>query len=135
MICVDTTVLIDEFRARGNPEATVNRTLLAHGAELLIVSVIAAGEFLDGASMVSEKRLRESMDWLSRRRIVAADVESAHHYGRIVAELRRSRQLSGRSQNDMWIAAIAMRHGATLMTRNSADFTEIDGLRVVAYGE
>ena len=134
MICVDTTVLIDEFRARGNPDAAVNRTLRAHGAELLIVPVIAAGEFLDGASMVSEIRLRESMEWLHRRRMVPADVESAHHYGRIVAELRRAKRLAGRSQNDIWIAAIAVQHGATLMTRNSADFSGIEGLRVVAYG-
>ena len=53
MICIDTTVLIDEFRARGNRDAPVNRALLTHGAEILIVPAIAAGEFLDGAAMVS----------------------------------------------------------------------------------
>ncbi len=134
MICLDTTVLIDEFRAKGNPEAAVNRTLLAHGAEFLIVPVIAAGEFLDGAAMVSESRLRVSMDWLNRRQVVAADVETARHYGRIVADLRRAKLLAGRSQNDMWIAATAIKHGATLLTRNPEDFTGIDGLRVLGYG-
>ena len=74
MICVDTTVLIDEFRAKGDTAAAVNRTLLALGAELLIVPVIAAGEFLDGAAMVSENLLRESMKWLGRRRVVGATV-------------------------------------------------------------
>ncbi len=29
MICIDTTVLIDEFRSRGDPNAPVNRALLA----------------------------------------------------------------------------------------------------------
>ena len=133
MICLDTTVLIDEFRAKGNPEAAVNRTLLAHGAEFLIVPVIAAGEFLDGAAMVSETRMRESLEWLKRRRLAAADMETARLYGRIVADLRQAKLLPGRSQNDMWIAAAAMRYGATLMTRNPEDFSGIDGLRVLAY--
>ena len=34
MICIDTTVLIDEFRARGSRDAPVNRALLTHGAEM-----------------------------------------------------------------------------------------------------
>lgn len=45
MICVDTTVLIDEFRAKGDLSAPVNRALIAHGAETLIVPAAAAGEF------------------------------------------------------------------------------------------
>ena len=135
MICLDTTVLIDEFRARGNPAAAVNQALLARGAELLIVPAIAAGEYLDGAAMVSEVRFRESVEWLSRRRVVPVDMEIALHYGRIVAGLRRNNVLGGRSQNDMWIAATALRHGAMLMTRNAADFNTIPGLQVLAYGK
>ena len=135
MICIDTTVLIDEFRARGNPEAAVNRTLLAHGAELLIVPAIAAGEYLDGAAMVSESRFRESMEWLSMRRIVPVDMETARHYGRIAANLRRNKLLGGRSQNDLWIAATALRHGAILMTRNADDFGGISGLQVLGYSQ
>lgn len=134
MICVDTTVLIDEFRAKGDTAAAVNRTLLALGAELLIVPVIAAGEFLDGAAMVSENLLRESMKWLGRRRVVGADMETARHYGKITAELRWRKLLPGRSQNDLWIAATALSKGATLMTRNAADFEGIPGLTVLGYG-
>jgi hypothetical protein len=34
-------VLIDEFRVRDSRDAPVNRSLLAHGAEILIVPLIA----------------------------------------------------------------------------------------------
>jgi predicted nucleic acid-binding protein len=61
MICSDTTVLMDEFRAAGNPSAPVNRALLAYGSETLVVPSIAAGEFLDGAAMISEERMQQAL--------------------------------------------------------------------------
>lgn len=135
MICIDTTVLIDEFRARGDLDAPVNRALLAHGAQTLIVPAITAGEFLDGAAMVSEQRFDESMVILRRRRVVSADLETAQHYGHIVAFLRREKLLVGRSQNDLWIAATARCHGASVLTRNASDFQNIPDLEVLGYGE
>jgi len=135
MICIDTTVLIDEFRARGSRDAPVNRALLTYGAEILIVPVIVAGEFLDGAAMVSEQRFHESLGILRRRRVVSADLETAQHYGRIVAFLRRDKNLAGKSQNDLWIAATARCHGARVLTRNASDFEGIPELEVVGYGE
>lgn len=133
MICADTTVLIDEFRARGNPDTPVNRTLLAHGAETLIVPAVAAGEFLDGAAMVSEQRFEEALAIVRQRQVVEADLETAWHYGRIASALRRSGQLAGKSQNDLWIAATACAHGARLLTRNAQDFAGVAGLAVLAY--
>ncbi|MCX6867855.1 MAG: type II toxin-antitoxin system VapC family toxin [Verrucomicrobia bacterium] len=135
MICIDTTVLIDEFRARGSRDAPVNRALLTYGAEILIVPVIVAGEFLDGAAMVSEQRFHESLGILRRRRVVSADLETAQHYGRIAAFLRRDKNLAGKSQNDLWIAATARCHGARVLTRNASDFEGIPELEVVGYGE
>ena len=134
MICIDTTVLIDEFRARGNVHAPVNAWLLAHGAESLIVPAVAAGEFLDGVTLVSEQRFFEALEVLRRRRVVGADLETAQQYARIAAQLRRDKSLAGRSQNDLWIAATARCHGARVLTRNAADFGGIQGLDVVSYG-
>jgi predicted nucleic acid-binding protein len=133
MICIDTTVLVDEFRARGNPEASVNRVLLSHGAETLVVPAISAGEFLDGAAMVSDRRFEEALDILRRRQVVSADLETAWHYGRLVAGLRQAGRLTGKSQNDLWIAATARAQGARLLTRNTADFADIPGLDVLGY--
>lgn len=135
MICIDTTVLIDEFRAAGDPGAAVNRILLIHGGEALIVPVAAAGEFLDGAAMVSEARVQEALMLLRARRVVSAHLDVAEHYGRITALLRRKKSLGGRSHNDLWIAATARANGARLLTRNGSDFSGIPGLEVLTYGE
>lgn len=85
--------------------------------------------------MVSEQRFHESLEILRQRRVVSADLETAQHYGRIVAFLRREKDLAGRSQNDLWIAATARCHGARVLTRNAADFARIPELEVLSYGE
>ncbi|MEX1118069.1 MAG: type II toxin-antitoxin system VapC family toxin, partial [Terrimicrobiaceae bacterium] len=128
-----TTVLIDEFRARGNPEAPVNAVLLGNSGEELIVPAIAAGEFLDGACMVSAERFQGALQILKQRRVVAADLETAGHYGHIVSRLRKEKRLAEKSINDLWIAATARRHGANLLTRNVSDFEGIPALEVVGY--
>lgn len=133
MICVDTTVLIDEFRAKGNLSAQVNRALIAHGAETLIVPASAAGEFLDGAAMASESRVQEALFLLRRRKVIPADLDVAEHYGSITSALRKTRKLEGRSHNDIWIAATARCHGARLLSRNPKHFQNIEGLSVIGY--
>lgn len=134
VICADTTVLIDEFRAKGDLAAAVNRSLLRHGAEELVVPFATAGEFLDGASSVSEERRQEALSLLRRRRVIPAGLDVAEHYGRIAAALRKAKKLAGRSENDIWIAATARSLGARLLTRNAQDFRGIDGLEVLSYG-
>ena len=133
MICVDTTVLIDEFRAKGDLSAPVNRALLAHGAETLIVPSAAAGEFLDGAAMVSPARVQEALLLLRRRKVIPSDLDTAEHYGSIASSLRRARKLDSRSHNDLWIAATAKCHGARLLTRNPKHFQAIEGLDIIGY--
>lgn len=133
MICADTTVLIDEFRAKGSLAAAVNIALLRYRGEALVVPCAAAGEFLDGAAMVSTERFQEALLLLRRRRIVAADLDVAEHYGGIVSTLRRAKALAGCSHNDLWIAATARSLGARLLTRNPAHFRGIDDLEITPY--
>jgi predicted nucleic acid-binding protein len=112
----------------------VNRALLAHAAETLIVPVAAAGEFLDRAAMVSPVRFQQALKLLRLRRVVPADLELAREYGRLVSDLRQRKLLTGKSHNDLWIAATARIHGAALLTRNPADFRGIPALEVIGYG-
>ena len=84
--------------------------------------------------MVSAERFQQAVAWLRLRRLAGVSFECSRCYGRIVAGLRRLGKLSGRSQNDMWIASIAIQNDATLLTRNEADFHDISGLRVLSYG-
>ena len=53
--------------------------------------------------------------------------------GRTWARVRAERQRIGRpmSSQDAWIAACSIRHNCTLVTHNTADFTNISGLRLL----
>ena len=127
-------MLFRSFRAKGNPAAPVNQALIKLGGEPMLVPAVVAGEFLDGAWMVSRERAEQAMRLLRTRRVCGVDLETATIYGRLVARLRRERKLAGRSQNDLWIAATAISAGATLVSRNPDDFSGIEGLEVWGYG-
>lgn len=62
--------------------------------------------------------------------VVPLDLQTAERYGALKVELRRK----GRPipENDLWIAACALRHGLTLVTRDR-HFDEVGGLTTQAW--
>jgi len=60
---------------------------------------------------------------LFRERTLVIDSAVAHHYARLQA-------LGPRPVNDTWIAAIALAHGMTVVTRNTKDFGH-EGVRTL----
>ena len=82
---------------------------------------------------MSPERLQQSLHFLKLFRVGVVDVETAMRYARIVAMLRGTGGLTGRSKPDLWIAAWALQHGARLATRNERHFRGIEGLGLVAY--
>lgn len=58
--------------------------------------------------------------------------ETAGHYARIAADLRRRRLLHGVSKADVWIAAWAMENNGVLATRNRRHFERVPGLKILA---
>jgi predicted nucleic acid-binding protein len=134
VILLDTNVVSEAFRpqpdpvARGwyNAQSTVNLYLCApvlaelrHGVELL-----SPGR--------RRSRLEELIGQLERQifagNFLTVDRESAYVYGRIMAHRRRL----GRpiSTIDALIASVAIVHGATLATRDTADFEHL-GIELV----
>jgi tRNA(fMet)-specific endonuclease VapC len=93
----------------------------------VLLPVIVVGELLFGAEIGArrESSLQSVREMVSKVEVLGCTTETAFHYGRIKAALRRA----GRPipENDLWIAAIAMQHGITLVSRD-VHFTEIDGL-------
>ncbi|MCC7205846.1 MAG: type II toxin-antitoxin system VapC family toxin [Anaerolineae bacterium] len=94
-----------------------------------LVPVIVLGELYAGAEKSArvEANLKRVAEFESRRSIVPCDSQTARQYARISQQLRKK----GRPipQNDMWIAALAMQHSLTLVTRD-AHFSHVDGLRI-----
>ena len=133
MICVDTTYLVDLWRTRDQPDATPKDLLNANPGTEFVVPAHAAGEFLEGGAAVSPERLAESLAFLRLFRIGEVDLETAHRYATIVAELRRRSALVGRSKPDLWVAAWAIQHAAPLVTRNAKHFGGIPDLDLITY--
>lgn len=134
MIILDTNV-VSEFM-RPAPSATVERWMSALPATSIFVSAIAEAELRYGLMLLPKGRRQRQLfaqveEMLAEEfadRILPFDSSAASAYARIAA----ARRLSGRpiSQADAQIAAIAASRGASLATRNVADFVDC-GIEVI----
>jgi predicted nucleic acid-binding protein len=134
VIILDTNIVSELMRPMPSP--AVPRLLSKYSAEELYSSSITLAEVLYGIELLAAgKRKNELLAGADRlfnsvlgRRILGFDESAAHQFSRIAAERRRR----GRpiTELDAQIAAIASVHGATLATRNTADF-EGCGIRLL----
>lgn len=120
---LDTNIVIALFAN----EAAVKDNL-AKVDEVFIPSVVI-GELCYGAhkSARAKENLSRIDDFASNSLVLGCDMETARVYGEIKNNLR----LKGRPlpENDIWIAAIAVLHDLTLISRD-AHFSEIENLKV-----
>lgn len=103
------------FHAALDPQATLS------------IPIIVLGELYSGAenSAQVEGNIQKIVEMVRACELLLCDAQTARQYARISQQLRRK----GRPipQNDMWIAALAIQHGLTLVTRD-AHFNHIEGL-------
>lgn len=124
---LDTNACIMHLRGR-HPQLSAKWR--AHRAEDLAIPLAVYAELLVGAEKSSqrEKVLRQIDLLLEAHEIVEITEEVAGHYARIRADLERRGVMIG--GNDLWIAATACAHGATLVTNNTGEFNRVSGLLV-----
>lgn len=123
---LDTNVLSEMLRAA--PNAAVTAWVAAQPAESLFVSSVTQAEMLLGARLLPAGKRRQSLQTALAamfaedfaQRILAFDSAAVPGYVNVVC----NRRAAGRpiSQFDAQIAAIALRHGDKLATRNVSDF-------------
>lgn len=124
---IDTNVL-SELRRRA-PDAGVARWISDRPASTLFLSVLTLGELRKGIEGLSEgERKRRLLDWLEVElprffagRILPVDTAVADRWGRLVAQAGRPLPAI-----DSLLAATALTHGLTLITRNLKDFKHPD---------
>ncbi len=124
---LDTNACIMHLRGR-HPQLT--QRWGQHRAEDLAIPLTVYAELLVGAekSGQPERVLREIERLLEAHEIVELTEEVAEHYARIRADLEARGAVIG--GNDLWIAATALAHGATLVTNNTGEFSRVTGLTI-----
>lgn len=126
-IILDTNIV--SYSMKGANEAKRYTSHLA--GKLLAITFVTVGELYYGAEKArwGEARRKRLEETLRNFVVVPYDYEIARCYGRV----RASIEAKGRpvSDNDLWMAACAIRHGTPLVTHNAKHFVDIPDLAVV----
>ena len=125
---IDTNVAIAALRG----EAVVQRRMSS--ATETFVPFIVAGELLagaEGASRPEEERLMIEQ-FIGRLAYLGCDLETTRVFGRLPHHLRRAG--TPIPDNDLWIAAAALRYGLTVATRDR-HFERVPGLAIARWDE
>jgi tRNA(fMet)-specific endonuclease VapC len=95
------------------------------------LSLITLGELFFGIfrSAQVEKNLRRYRRFIAGVKLLPFTPAVAERFGAIKADLARRGEIV--ADHDLWIAAHALAHGATVVTNNDRDFGRIAGLRLV----
>lgn len=128
---VDTNVL-SELR-RKQPDARVVAWMEQRPAQALYLSVLTLGEIRKGIERLQgDARQAALLDWLEVAlprffwgRVLAVDARTADRWGRLQGSAGRPLPAI-----DSLLAATALQHDLTLVTRNTADFEGM-GVRLV----
>jgi len=128
-LSLDTTFLIDLQRERSRGEEGPAHDLLRGNRDAeLCLSSLSLGEFAEGFHDGDDPVLRVVREG---HILLPVDEASAMAYAAVTRELRREGRLIG--SNDLWIAAVSLRHELPLVTADVAAFRRVPGLEIVAY--
>jgi predicted nucleic acid-binding protein len=124
---LDTNVVSDLIRPHAAAKAFVASTT---SSDITAICPVTQAELLYGVAKLADGRKKQALharvlDLLANFSCLPIE----RHTADVFAEVKRKRNLTGRSleDSDIWIAAVAITHGATLVTRDS-DFLGTDSL-------
>jgi tRNA(fMet)-specific endonuclease VapC len=119
-LCLDTSAYSHFMRGHAPAVAAIRR------ARWIGVPVVTLGELRAGFAAGRRRETNESVlaSFLANPHVTVLDVddEASRHYADIVGELRRTG--TAVPSNDIWIAAVAAREGALVLTYD-AHFDQI----------
>lgn len=124
-VLLDTCVVSEIQKPDGSQR--VKDAVLRCVPDDVFLSVITIGELRNGISLLPQGRKRTALEvWFASLqdtyfdRILSIDMDIARTWGELAAHVRRSGKTL--ASPDGLIAATALRHGMTIMTRNTRDF-------------
>lgn len=123
---LDTNIVIALFA-----EDPSVRKHMAKASEIFIPATVIGelfyGAFKSGRPKANTARIEE---FAASNTVLACDIATGREYGQIKNLLHKKGHPI--PENDVWIAAIAMEHGLTLVSRDE-HFKKIDGLKREAW--
>jgi tRNA(fMet)-specific endonuclease VapC len=121
--------LVDSNAAIARINGDTNIIPVFESAQTIAIPTIVVGELLFGAENSGRvaENLKQVEAFITGRTILVCDLGTARWYGRVM----RQQSVKGQRipENDTWIAAIALQHSLTVLTRD-AHFNDVDGLAV-----
>ena len=126
---LDTTVLVDlQKELRRERPGPASRLLEASGEALVFITFVTWMEFAEGFGDDDRPACER---FLAGFQVLWPDVETAWGAARVSRSLRASGEPIG--DHDVWIAALALQHGRTVVSRNEQHFRGVPGLSFRAY--
>jgi tRNA(fMet)-specific endonuclease VapC len=124
---LDTNVCIHLLNQR---HPAIERHFALHGPAGIALCSVVKAELLCGArrGQRAEANLQHLKTFFAPLHSLPFDDACAEHYGQIRAGLLAQGKPIG--PNDLFIAAIARAHDATLITHNTAEFSRVAGVRM-----
>lgn len=128
-VLIDASILIEAERGRLDLAPHVAR----RAGEESFLSVITASELLHGVYRAArpDQRAKRSAfveGVLERFPVLDVDLATARAHARVWAEL--SAEGTSIGPHDLWLAAVCVAHGLTMVTANVREFERVPGLEV-----
>jgi predicted nucleic acid-binding protein len=126
MLMLDTNMLSEIMRSE--PEQKVVDWIVRQPSDELFTAAVCQAEILSGLAVMPSGRRRAELEEAARSmfaddfdgRVLPFDAEAASAYAEVFAARRKAGRPSGTI--DLMLAAIARARGASVVTRNVADF-------------
>ena len=127
---LDSTFLVDLERERKRGESGGAVTFLRAHADLsFAITFTIAGELAAGRSLGLDRE--KWARFIHPFRFYGYSPDVAWRFGASFRQLQRDGLMIG--ANDLWIAATALTHDESVVTRNDREFSRVEGLKVFGY--
>ncbi|MFP3940511.1 MAG: PIN domain-containing protein [Thermoanaerobaculia bacterium] len=130
---LDASILIEHERGRLDLDGRVRDRKAGSGHEGVFLSVVTASEILHGVHRARDAASRgRRAAWaeavIARFPVLALDLAAGRAHARLWAHLAAEGRLIG--PHDLWLAAVALSRGLTLVTANLRELGRVPGLLV-----
>jgi predicted nucleic acid-binding protein len=128
-VLIDASILIDHEQGR----IDLQEHVAGREEEAFFLSVITASELLHGVHRAVDPAVRGRRSAfvegiLGSFPLLPIEIATARIHAHLWAELAAQGQIIG--AHDLWVAAVCLSHGLSLVTTNPRDFKRVPGLVV-----